>query len=161
MDELKNKNRNDTNRESEFSVSSQFGKDLRAALSPKAAIPPEIDRRIASSARHYFARRRVWRWVRYPAAAAAAVAAVWICAAIWDRPGVLDSARLTTARLSIEDIDDNGVVDIRDALFLSRKVESHAELERQWDVNRDGVINRNDADSVAMVAVNLSRQGLL
>jgi hypothetical protein len=161
MDEFKNKNGNDTNGETEFSVSPQFGKDLQALLSPKAAVPSEIDRRIGSLARYYFARRRVWRWVRYPAAAAAAVAAVWVCAAIWDRPGVLDSARLMTAQLSIQDIDGNGVVDIRDALCLARKVDSHVELERRWDINHDGIINRADADSVAMVAVNLSRQGLL
>jgi hypothetical protein len=158
MDELKNINGNDTNGETEFSVSPQFGKNLRALLEPKAGIPAEIDRRIIHSARRSIVRRRVWKWIRYPAAAAAAV---WICAAIWDRPGILDSARLATARLSVEDIDGNGVVDIRDALCLARKVDSRAELERRWDINQDGIINRADADSVAMVAVNLSCQGVL
>jgi hypothetical protein len=161
MDEFKNKNGKDTNGETEFSVSPQFGTDLRTLLEPPRSVPAEMDRQILRSSRRHFARKRVWRWVRYSAAAAAAVAAVWVCAAIWDRPRVLDSGQLTIAQLSIEDIDGNGVVDIRDALCLARKVESHDQLEGRWDINHDGIINRADADSVAMVAVNLSRQGLL
>jgi hypothetical protein len=69
--------------------------------------------------------------------------------------------RSSCDRAVVEDIDGNGVVDIRDALCLARKVDSRAELERRWDINQDGIINRADADSVAMVAVNLSCQGVL
>ncbi len=161
MDELKKTTANNGNAEDEISVSPRFSKDLHMLLEPKAAIPSEIDRKIQRKARRYFRRRRAWRLVRYPAAAAVIAAAGFIGMAVLNRPGVSDSIRSGTGQVCREDIDRNGTVDIRDALFLARKVESQAEINRQWDINQDGLVNRVDADRVAMVAVNLSRQETL
>ena len=54
-----------------------------------------------------------------------------------------------------EDIDANGRVDIVDALVLARRVVDREPLPTRWDFNRDGRVDRSDADVVAILAVRL------
>ena len=54
------------------------------------------------------------------------------------------------------DLDGNGRVNILDAFVLARHVESAAVPRGQWDLNGDGLVDRNDVDLVAMAAVALN-----
>jgi hypothetical protein len=62
------------------------------------------------------------------------------------------------------DIDRNGRVDILDAFKLARQIESAGRTEANlslreqgWDMNGDGLVNRNDVDLVASAAVRLDK----
>jgi hypothetical protein len=57
-----------------------------------------------------------------------------------------------------EDINGDGVVDIRDALALETAVE-HRNPAAKWDLNGDGRVDRADVDRVAMAAVRLTKAG--
>jgi hypothetical protein len=55
------------------------------------------------------------------------------------------------------DIDRNGRVDILDAFRLARYIKSADRPKTKWDINRDGIVNRSDVDSVAFAAVRLHK----
>jgi hypothetical protein len=55
------------------------------------------------------------------------------------------------------DIDGDGKVNILDALVLARRVDAQEPGAR--DVNKDGAVDRDDVDAVAMLAVSLQRGG--
>jgi hypothetical protein len=55
------------------------------------------------------------------------------------------------------DIDQNGRLNILDAFKLARNIEAGLHLERTWDINGDGLVNREDVDKVAFAAVSLDR----
>ena len=59
------------------------------------------------------------------------------------------------AVLAREDVDGNGHVDILDAFALARRVESSGEIDRSWDMNRDGLVDSEDVDHIALAAVRL------
>jgi hypothetical protein len=126
---------------------------LRAELSRlyrvDASVPPAVDHTILSRARAHlwgFGRRRL---LLRTAGAAAAVAAT-IAIAVWivqpHRPGVASTA---------EDVNGDGVVDIRDALTLQRAIDAGS--AKGHDVNRDGATDRRDVDAIAMMSVRLHR----
>jgi Dockerin type I domain len=125
---------------------------LRAELSRvfgvDASASPGVDQKILSRARAHFARRG---WLRLllevGAIAAVIVLAVWV---VHPRRSV--TPHVATAA---EDINGDGVVDIRDALALERALNDGA--IKGYDVNRDGVTDRRDVDAVAMLAVRLDR----
>jgi len=148
-------------RDMNLSVSADLRADLNTLFEPRFAtgeVPVEIDRAILDRARQHLVRRQrrrpVLRWV----ASAAAVAAVII---------LTFSLNLTKEpRLSSDsciraeaqaDIDRNGRVDILDAFTLARHVESTSRPELKWDINGDGLVNRDDVDSVAFAAVRLDK----
>ena len=55
------------------------------------------------------------------------------------------------------DIDGNGRVDILDAFKLARGIEGVERGATEWDINGDGVVNREDVDYVAFKAVRLDK----
>ncbi len=115
--------------------------DLAALFAPPP-VPREIDDAILAYARRELTRpkaRRVARWL------AAAAAAALIAVVMLTRGG------------TAQDIDRNGRVDILDALVLARRIDASAPLERSWDFNGDGTVDRLDVDRVAHAAVRLER----
>lgn len=123
-------------------------------------VPPEVDRAILNRAKAQMMRRGQLRpllrvgW----AAAAAIVILALLTPAIYQhfhpRPQVAVVSRATG------DVNGDGVVDVRDALALARKVESRNASFTQWDdVNNDKAVDRKDVDAVAMLAVRIDRGG--
>ena len=126
-------------------------------------LPPEVDRAILNCARAQMMRRsrlRDWRpllrvgW----AAAAAIILLALLTPAIYQhfhpRPQVAVETR------AIGDVNGDGIVDVRDALALAKKVEARtASFTRFDDVNGDKVVDQKDVDAVAMLAVRVDRRG--
>ena len=54
-----------------------------------------------------------------------------------------------------EDLDHSGRVDILDAFALARRLASPGQIDLQWDMNGDGVVDERDVDVVARAAVRL------
>ena len=127
--------------------------DLRALYGREVAVPKTVDDAILGLGRRYAARRRrhirVVRWAVGAAAVAVLGLGLWTVARhmLWPRPVV-------TAR---EDIDRDGKVDILDAFLLARRVDGKQALQREWDIDGNGVVDRSDVDQVAMAAVSLDR----
>lgn len=83
------------------------------------------------------------------AAAAALALAFWL----WpSSPGPASPALAATERRF--DIDDDGVIDMLDALALARAFVDG----RGRDINGDGASDRRDIDAIAMRAVSLREQ---
>jgi len=140
-------------------VSSEFSEDLGAIFGPQGPVPAHIDRAVAEAAHRHFDRpqRRLW-WVRWAVAAATAAAAVivWTVYVPAHRGPVSRVARVA-AEMKRADIDRNGRVDIIDAFQLARHIESASPTKQRWDINGDGLVNRNDVDQVARAAVRLNK----
>jgi hypothetical protein len=163
--------------ESQFSIPDVLTDDLRAIYRPPAPVPPEVDRAVTDRARRHFvgrefapaaspsrgrpaARSRI-RWAWRIAAAAAVIIFAFSLDLTKRRGPSTDSSYFAGARAV--DIDQNGRVDILDAFKLARRIESADSYETNlslreqgWDLNGDGLVNRNDVDVVALAAVSLS-----
>jgi hypothetical protein len=163
-----------------FAVSPRFSQDLGELFTPARDVPTDIDRGVLAAARRHLVRRQPrLRWVRWavPTAAAAAVivgAYVFFLthsprrAAVtqpsesqvdvgWGLPHRHFAGGLKPTLLA--DIDRNGRVDILDAFKLARHIESgYADRGAPgWDINGDGLVNREDVDRVAFAAVRLDK----
>ena len=120
--------------------------ELRQAYRTDVRIAPEIDRLITSGARAHLAQRgRLRLWISLAGTAAAAILIIAVLL-------VSHPARPVTAN-AIEDINGDGVVDIRDALLLQQQIDRGNAKEH--DVNHDGVVDHNDVDAIAQRAVRL------
>jgi len=138
-----------------------LGEELRAALAPPAAGPPEkADRAVlaaigqrSAEIRKGLARRRR----RFRPAWAAAAAALLLAAGAWlyagHRPGRVESKAVSG---SPSDIDGSGTVDIIDAYLLARRLKGGGRLPARWDLNGDGRVDRGDVEALARRAVALS-----
>jgi len=139
-------------------VSPSFAKDLGAIFGPQGQVPARVDRAVAEAARRHFGRpqRRLW-WVRWAVAAATTAAAVvvWTVYVPAFRPPLSPAAKFA-AEMKRADIDHSGRVDILDAFRLARHIESANPIQETWDINGDGLVNRDDVDSVALAAVRVS-----
>jgi hypothetical protein len=149
---------NDTNRhfdkDPDPAPGEKFSQDLRKLFSPAQADLSAVDRAVAEAARRHLrqpVRRRTWIHWTIPAAAAAAIA---LGCMLWFGRSSTPPVRKPVAA---EDIDHNGKVDIVDAFQLARHVESGRDIDRMWDFNGDGVIDRKDVDEVAFAAVALDK----
>ena len=123
-------------------------------------VPPEIDQKILSRAKAQMMRRSRLRPVLRVgwAAVAAIILVALLTPAIYQhlhpKPPVAVAVR------PIGDVNGDGVVDVRDALALARKVESRSASFTQWDdVNNDKAVDQKDVDAVAMLAVRIDRSG--
>ncbi len=143
-------------------VSPRFGKDLRALFEPPGAAPREVDKAIMdlaaarlASRRHVAPRRLIipTRW------AAVAAAAVVVFGTVLYTTVMRDNSQSIRPPLAEgrADIDSNGRVDILDAFRLARHIESRGQDETQWDLNDDGLVDRQDVDLVAFAAVRLDK----
>lgn len=147
----------------------QFADDLRALYREEIEVPDWVDDAVLASAQRELRRRRR-PWILRQPLALGSVAALLILGVlgVWasfqlgseggdSEPGALlnDQALADHAPVRPEDLDGNGRVDIVDALVLARRVVDREPLPTQWDFNRDGRVDRSDADVVAILAVRL------
>jgi hypothetical protein len=114
---------------------------------------PAVDQAILNRARAHLAGRKRTLLLRRAAGAAAAV--ILITAAVIPTLRSVNPARPTAAR-HVNDINADGVVDIRDALALQKSIDA-GRATAAGDINGDGVIDKRDVDAIAMQSVRLDR----
>ncbi len=146
----------------DLKVSPEFSRDLNALFEPKLSVPPEVDRAVIDKAQKHFGqkswRHRVFHHVRlWKVAAAAAVIIFAFSLNLTQKSGPVTSDSMLVKAQAV-DIDENGRVDILDAFKLARHIESTGSTDKKWDINGDGLVNREDVDKVAFAAVSLSLQ---
>ena len=124
-----------------------LGRLYRADVTPS----PAVDQAVLNRARAYFAGRRRGLLLRRAAGAAAAV--ILITAAVIPTINRYPHTNSAAVARRAEDVNRDGVVDIRDALALQRAVEGGRPTAN--DVTGDGVTDRRDVDAIAMLAVRL------
>jgi len=151
-------------REPDLGVSPRFAEDLGELFASQEAVPDSVDRAIAEAARRHLRRSpRKLRWLRWSVPAAAA-AAILVGISLWWFPGGTGPrmAQNVSPQIALEgssqaDIDQNGKVDILDAFILARHIEAKQPVERTWDLNGDGLVDRRDVDAAAQAAVRLGK----
>jgi len=151
--------------------SGAFGKlaeDLKGLFDSGLSVPPEVDWAIIDGAhRHLIRRGRRRPWPRWAAVAGAAAAVIIFAVVLETRFSRVSDTNRTSDKSAwapeaakaglASDIDGNGRVNILDAFKLARRIESAGATEGKWDINGDGLVNRDDVDLVAFVAVRLNK----
>jgi hypothetical protein len=91
-----------------------------------------------------------------------AAAAAIVVSIVLSRPETAEPTRITDDfAIRIGDADRNNTIDIRDALALARKIEGGDVKWTRWeDVNQDKVVDRQDVDAVAMLAVRIEPEAV-
>ncbi len=140
-------------------VSPELKKDLGNLFKARHPVPPEIDRAILDRASRRLIRRQQRHSTFRRIGTIAAAAAVIIFAFSLDltkRPKPLTPSSYLAEVRNI-DIDKSGRVDILDAFKLARYIETAAYIDTSFDMNGDGLVNRDDVDFVALAAVRLDK----
>jgi len=157
-------------------MSRKFSEDLNTLFKPQFSVPPELDRAVMDKAHQHFIpkhwRHRIFHHISlWRVAAAAAVIIFAFSLNLTQEPGP-STSRTVLVKAQAIDIDRNGRVDILDAFKLARHIESadriktnlspvsstgQALREQGWDINGDGLVDRNDVDLVALSAVRLDK----
>lgn len=153
-----------------FAVSPSFSEDLGDLLTPARDVPADIDRAVVEAARRRLVRRPPkLRWVRWAVPTAAAAAVIVGAYVLFVTGGTAGRQCQNSkfppkagvpASTAQADIDRNGRVDILDAFKLARHIESGYAADPgapTWDINGDGLVNREDVDKVAFAAVRLDK----
>jgi predicted anti-sigma-YlaC factor YlaD len=123
---------------------------------PPLDVPEEVDRRILWDARRAARRSKRRRTVRIAAWAATVAATVLL--GLWIAPyfHLLEEAAPPVVQ-SRYDLNRDGGVDILDAFWLARTLESESVRRPEWDLNGDGEVDAADTDHLAAAAVSLGR----
>jgi hypothetical protein len=128
--------------------------ELKRAYTRGLSVPAELDaavlRETESILKRRYQRRRALRWVG--AAAATVAAAASITVAIYLRQPAPDRGVQQIALR--DDLDGNGRVDILDAFYLAKRMDSKNK-PKTWDINGDGRIDQADVDAIAQSAVRV------
>jgi len=150
--------------DADLGLKPEFSEDLGRLFAPDRPIPACVDRAVAEAARQHFGRPRRRLWKRHWAVPATAAAAILLGVCLWwftASPASHTEHDRRAQALAVAqpeaDIDNNGKVDILDAFTLARHIESSLPTEATWDFNGDGLIDRRDVDTVALVAVRLDK----
>jgi len=134
--------------------------DIAELYKPPADVPRDIDDEILFAAKEQLGNtRRSWHWGLVGVIAATIALVFGIELIMQPRRPVLKSTpyvRSQQPAIVREDIDGSGRVDILDAFLLARRIETGAGTQPEWDVNKDGRINKADVDAVALTAVRLN-----
>lgn len=121
--------------------------------SPSVEIPELVEARILRRARQAAGRRAR---TRRPQWAAVAAAVVLVIAIVWVLRSPLRSPSPPVERSShalTADLNGDGSADILDAYKLAMRVEADGPFDASWDIDKNGRIDRRDADSLAMSIV--------
>ncbi len=142
-------------------ISPKLSEDLNTLFKPQFSVLPEVDRVIIDKARQQLIPRhwrgRVFRHISlWRVAAAAAVIIFAFSLNLTQKPGPTTTSSFIVEAQAV-DIDENGRVDILDAFKLARYVETSGRTVKEWDINGDGLVDRNDVDMVALAAVRLDK----
>jgi hypothetical protein len=120
---------------------------LREMDQGRVFVPPERDAALLAKAKAQLAHRRKRQFIPWLAAAAALVIAAFVL--FTDRGSVSRSASKR------EDVNHDGIVDIRDAMLLARKISEGRAQGSVWDLNQDGRVDQGDVAALAALAVKL------
>lgn len=163
-----NNNQKNLNDEFRLKIPEKLREDIKGIYKSSAKVPPEVDRAVLDRACEHFAKpefsktkqRRI-RWtVLWKIAAAAAVIIFAFSLDLTLNQKVQEQPVMHAIAIQEGgnfDIDNNGKVDILDAFALARRIESVNYTETQFDMNNDGLINRDDVDEIAKAAVSLNK----
>ncbi len=149
----------------------QFSRDLARLYRPAGEVDAAADRRIRRRLGHELRPRRGRRLaVTVTAAAAALVLSLGVWRLVEPErdaePVAKHAARPAAESAAVDgslegtpagafDVDGSGNVDIVDAYVLARHVARQGGLERRWDANGDGIVDQQDVDAIAQLAVRL------
>ena len=124
--------------------------DLHRLYRADVAPSPAVDQALLHRARAHLAGRKRVLLLRRVAGAAAAV--ILVAAALV--PFIIENGQGDRAAVvhRAEDVTGDGVVDIRDAMALQRRIEAG---QAGRDVTGDGVTDKRDVDAIAMMVVRL------
>jgi hypothetical protein len=127
---------------------------LKAALRglyPTPRVPQPVDDAVLRQAGWRFAALRRWRPIYRIAASTAAAAVVLLAVTL-----ALHRSQPRPAPVAANprDLNGDGTVDIRDALYLAQHVASK-QTRAEWDFDGSGQVDRKDADAIAISAVKL------
>jgi hypothetical protein len=136
--------------ETDLNLPGTLRDDLASLYRGSASVPSHVDDMILSAARiRLTRRRRMFRIVRWSAAAAAAAIVVFVLRVD------LVHAPSAPQLAQTDDINHDGRVDILDAYVVARAIAHHQTLAAAWDVNGDGVVDQKDVDMIANSAVHI------
>ena len=129
-------------------------RDLSQLAKARVFVPDDVDQAVLDHAQQHLHKARSAR--RWPLKHYASLAAmVLVATALWMTIWLQDDPAQPVVTLA--DINVDGRVDIVDALLLAQQInQAETSLNRAAaDVNHDGLINRDDVDAIAMMAVRL------
>jgi len=165
----------------EFALPAGLVADLAAVCEGPITVPDEVDEAVLAAARAYFGdseavptmadsgeRRLDIRWWLGAAGTLAAAAAIALVVMVGldphggtsgdpgTQPGAGEHPGAGAGALA-GDVDQSGQVDVVDAFKLARQLEDGVEIPPmvQYDLNRDGAVNRDDVDAIANMVVKL------
>ena len=144
-------------------IPDELARELSSLYRADISVPPRVDQAVLNRARAEWAGRRRRTILLRVGSGAGIAAAATVAVVLWlQRPGGEPGRQVAvapaTAPLIAEDVNSDGRVDVLDALRLARRVEDGS-AGTQWDVNRDGTVDRQDVDAVALAAVRLDAGG--
>ncbi|SRR5258706_6831291 len=143
--------------EEEIALPEALQERLADYSSQRVLVPTAVDRKVLHLAKEHlrtrsrpvFIHRRVW-W--------AAAAAILVLLLVWSlstgRQGRQPADNSAVLAGKLGDLDGNGKVDIFDAFALARALQQKT-VSKDWDVNRDGVVDQRDVGVIARRAVQL------
>jgi hypothetical protein len=164
----------ETEREPEIPAGLQRG--LREVYGGSAQVEPRVDEAVMGMVRRRAAAGRVRRrlgigaWGLAGAAGLAIAGVVTLRGLVAHRTdqspsGLIGGTGVGGAMAKAEDVNGDGVVDIRDALAIGLVVDRkpsptvRERRVRDWDLNGDGAVDQRDVDRVATAAVGLGKGG--
>ena len=122
--------------------------DLKRLYQAPGQIPAGMDQAILKMAKGQLAPQRPIRLYRVLSAAAAVlvigISLIFLTPLLEPKP------------LLAGDMDQNGIINILDALHLARQLPAHTQSNPQWDFNSDGSVDQTDVDHIAYRAVRLA-----
>ena len=122
-------------------------------------IPRTVDEAILHSARRHLGRpkKASFRWsliVRWAAGVAALLAMLTITPRLFKKASLVPGSRFV-----IEDVNQDGQVDILDAFALATELKTRTPFNPKLDINGDGVVDERDVSTLAARAVSLEKGG--
>jgi len=146
----------DASTQEELKAPPRLVEALRQVAAQRIFVPPAIDQTILKAAERQLShsRRRpavrVWRWAAGLATASAMVVAIGL---------VTTQSRHSAPAFAVEDVNQDGQIDILDAFALARQVKHGGSAEKKLDLNGDGIVDDKDIATIAAHAVKLERGG--
>ena len=145
----------------DFDPSPLLGADLKRLYRREIPASPEQDEAILNLARRETARRG---WMRRAVRLAPFAAAAMIGMVVWLNHGPSEQQLAVSHQpggvTDSRDLNQDGRVDILDAMLLAKRLEQGGTPARTPDLTGDGIVDRADVDAIALAAVALPREGM-
>lgn len=149
-------------REKHFDTSKELQNELKKLFKAADSVPPEVDQKIIEMAYKHFSSRRktgrvvILRWVGRTAAAAVIIFISLFVYLQFESGTTLHKTELSDQTATVQgNIYPTAKVTILDAFMLARNIDAGKKIDKSWDLNGDGIIDKKDVDAVAFAAVRL------